>query len=169
LDARLERSSQRDVFEAFLRRHSELVGEEERLMKVVCHVLLCGSVLGCCGRVQAVQESEDVVLKVRERLANPPQSFLPDDPVKVRGVLMEVCEACVRRAWAGWRQAQLYVCWKRCCVEKEEVVAAARRRRVDSLHELRLQYENEVIGLDADRRRALGAVGDAVDKVCVVF
>jgi hypothetical protein len=58
-------------------------------------------------------------------------------------------------------QAQLYVCWKRCCLEKEEVLVAARRRRLDGLHEMRLEYENEVIGLDSDRRRALGAVGDA--------
>ena len=32
---------------------------------------------------QALQDHEDLLLKVRERLANPPQSFLPDDPVKV--------------------------------------------------------------------------------------
>ena len=39
LDARLERSSQREVFEAFLRRYSELVCEEERLMKVGCRMV----------------------------------------------------------------------------------------------------------------------------------
>ena len=40
-------------------------------------------------RVQVLQEQEDALLNLRERLANPPASFLPEDPVKVRHVFYD--------------------------------------------------------------------------------
>ena len=34
--------------------------------------------------VQVLQDHEDALIAIRERLANPPATFLPEDPVKVR-------------------------------------------------------------------------------------
>ncbi len=50
-------------------------------------------------------------------------------------------------------------------LEKDELLAAARRRKLDALLELRVQHENQIIALDQDRKRVLGTVGEAVDKV----
>lgn len=50
-------------------------------------------------------------------------------------------------------------------LEKDELLAAARRRKLDALLELRIQHENQIIALDQDRKRVLGTVGEAVDKV----
>ena len=75
-----------------------------------------------------------------------------------------VC-VCVRARRSSPPQAQLYLSWKKFALEKEELAAGARRRRLDGLLDMRIRHENQVIALDAERRRAVGAVAEAVDKV----
>ncbi|KAA0162096.1 hypothetical protein FNF28_04842 [Cafeteria roenbergensis] len=120
---RLASSGSREMLEAFLRKKRELQAEEDRLAELL-------------------EQHEETLAELRERLANPPEELLPSDPAK----------------------RQLYVAWKSALRDREEILRQARSRKHRLMRDLREQHETQVILLEMQRRAAVDGLREAVDE-----
>lgn len=120
---RLAQSDQREIFESFLSKKKELEEEERRL-------------------TQTLEEHEETLAQIRQRLANPPQSILPSDPTKAR----------------------LYVAWKRALADREDLLRQARRRKHELMRNLKERHETQIVLLEMERRAAVEGLQSAVDE-----
>ena len=123
LYTRLSQTGVRPVFEAFMTRKRELTEEEGRLLT-------------------AIEEHEEVLASVRERLAAPPAAVLPADPTK----------------------ASLYVAWKRALADREQVLRDARRRKRALLRDLKSRHEAQIVLLEMERRATLDGLRKSVEN-----
>jgi hypothetical protein len=120
---RLAQSDSREMFESFLRKKRELQAEEDRLLALL-------------------EQHEATLSDLRDRLAAPPESVLPSDPVKRR----------------------LYIAWKSALRDREEILRQARARKHRLMRDLREQHETQVILLEMQRRAAVDGLREAVDE-----
>jgi len=120
---RLAQSDQREIFESFLTKKKDLEDEERRL-------------------TQTLEEHEETLAQIRQRLANPPKSVLPSDPTKAR----------------------LYVAWKRALADREDLLRQARRRKHELMRNLKERHETQIVLLEMERRAAVEGLQSAVGQ-----
>ena len=119
----IRQSEHRPLFEAFIQKKKQLLEEEQKLTK-------------------ALEEHEDALEEIRERLANPPQSLLPSDPHK----------------------SALYLTWKRSLADREKLLRQARKRKHNLIRTLKARHESQILSVEAKNRNKINRLKEEIDR-----